>query len=92
MCGAEEVCPADLDPEIAARAREMALIAHQALGIVHFSRTDMFVMEGEIYVLETNTLPGMTETSLLPQAAAAAGLDMAALLDRLVELAVRDRG
>ncbi len=90
--GAEEICPADLDEEIAARAREMALIAHQALGIVHFSRTDMFLQEGEIYVLETNTLPGMTETSLLPQAAAAAGLDLTVLLDRLVELAVRDRG
>ncbi len=90
--GAEEICPADLDSGIEAQAKEMALTAHLALGIVHFSRTDMFLQEGELYVLETNTLPGMTETSLLPQAAAAAGLDLAALLDRLVELAVRDRG
>lgn len=90
--GAQEICPAVLDEEIAARARETALAAHLALGIVHFSRTDMFLKGDELYVLETNTLPGMTETSLLPQAAAAAGLDLTALLDRLVELAVRDRG
>jgi D-alanine-D-alanine ligase len=48
----------------------------------------MIVSNNDIYVLETNTIPGMTPTSLLPQAAAAAGLDFPALLDRLVELAL----
>ena len=56
------------------------------------SRTDMIVAEdGKIYLLETNTIPGMTPTSLLPQAAAAAGLSFSALLERLIELALEER-
>jgi len=83
-----EVCPADLPPETTARAKEIALAAHRALQLKGYSRTDMIVAGDEIYVLETNTIPGMTPTSLLPQAAAAYGLDFPALLDRLIELAM----
>ena len=83
-----EICPARLDPELTRRAQECALIAHQALGCRGYSLTDMMIRDQEIYVLETNTIPGMTATSLFPQAAAAAGLDFPALLDRLVELAL----
>ena len=83
-----EICPAELDEPITIRAQQYALTAHRALQLRGYSRTDMIVCGDDIYVLETNTIPGMTPTSLLPQGAAAAGLDFAALLDRLIELAL----
>jgi D-alanine-D-alanine ligase len=86
-----EVCPAELPPEITVRAQEIALAAHRALQLKGYSRTDMIVAGDGIYVLETNTIPGMTPTSLLPQAAAAYGLSFSALLDLLIELALAER-
>jgi D-alanine-D-alanine ligase len=86
-----EVCPAELEPEVTARAQEIALAAHRALQLKGYSRTDMIVAGDGIYVLETNTIPGMTPTSLLPQAAAVHGLPFPALLDRLIELALAER-
>jgi D-alanine-D-alanine ligase len=83
-----EICPAILDDPLTIRAQQYALTAHRALQLRGYSRTDMIVSGDDIYVLETNTIPGMTPTSLLPQGAAAAGLDFAALLDRLLELAL----
>ena len=61
-------------------------MAHRALFCEGYSRTDIILSKGEIYLLETNTIPGMTATSLLPQAAEAAGLSFTQLLDRLIEL------
>ena len=88
-----EICPAPFPEDIAEKARQIALTAHRALRLRGYSRTDMIVAENStIYVLETNTIPGMTPTSLLPQAAAAAGLSFAALLDRLIELALEKSG
>jgi D-alanine-D-alanine ligase len=84
----QEICPARLDAELTRRAQECALTAHQALGCRGYSRTDMMVRDGEIYVLETNTIPGMTATSLFPQGAKAAGLDFPDLLDTLISLAL----
>ena len=71
----EEICPARLSPELTNRAQECALTAHKALGCRGYSRTDMMIREQEIFVLETNTIPGMTATSLFPQGAKAAGID-----------------
>ena len=70
------------------RAQEIARPRTRALHCRGYSRTDMIIQDGEIYVLETNTIPGMTATSLFPQAARAAGLDFPPLLDRLIELAL----
>jgi len=84
----QEICPADLEEAITIRAQNYALAAHRALQLWGYSRTDMIVSGDDIYVLETNTIPGMTPTSLLPQGAAAAGLDFPALLDRLIQLAL----
>ena len=70
------------------RAQESARTAHRALHCRGYSRTDMIIQDGEIYVLETNTIPGMTATSLFPQAARAAGLEFPQLLDRLITLAL----
>jgi len=86
----KEICPARLSAELTRKAQEYALRAHQALCCRGYSRTDMIVGGEEIYVLETNTIPGMTQTSLFPQAAAAAGLSFSALMDRLIELAMED--
>jgi D-alanine-D-alanine ligase len=83
-----EICPARLDPELTKKAQQAALTAHRALGCRGYSRTDMKIKDGRPYVLETNTIPGMTATSLFPQAARAAGLDFPALLDTLIQLAL----
>ena len=66
-----------------------ALKAHNILGCSGMSRTDMIIREGKIYVLETNTIPGMTSTSLLPQAAALAGISFPELLDRIIMAALK---
>jgi D-alanine-D-alanine ligase len=84
----QEICPARLDPELTRRAQECALTAHKALGCRGYSRTDLMIREQDIFVLETNTIPGMTATSLFPQGAKAAGLDFPALLDTLINLAL----
>lgn len=83
-----EICPARISAELTAKAQDYALRAHRALYCRGYSRTDMIVSGDELYVLETNTIPGMTATSLFPQAAAAAGMSFSQLLDRLIELAM----
>jgi D-alanine-D-alanine ligase len=70
-----EVCPAELAPAVTARAQATALVTHRALGCRDLSRVDMILDEQNLcWVLEANTLPGLTAKSLLPKAAAAAGL------------------
>jgi len=83
-----EICPARIDDSLTVQAQTYAKKAHQALSCEGYSRTDMILKDNDIYVLETNTIPGMTPTSLLPQAAHAAGLDFGQLLDRLIELGI----
>ncbi|MCL1980886.1 MAG: D-alanine--D-alanine ligase [Proteobacteria bacterium] len=84
-----EICPAPVDDAVRRKAQDYALRAHGCLQLRNYSRTDMILAAGEeeLYLLETNTIPGMTPTSLLPQAAAAAGYSFSGLLDRLIELA-----
>jgi D-alanine-D-alanine ligase len=86
-----EICPARLDDHLTQKAQACALAAHRALCCRGYSRTDMIVKHGEVYVLETNTIPGMTATSLFPQAAKAMGLEFPQLLDKLIELALENR-
>jgi D-alanine-D-alanine ligase len=86
----QEICPARIRPTLTRKAQDLGLAAHRALGCRGYSRTDMILRKGsnEIFVLESNTIPGMTETSLLPLAAKTAGISFSELLDRLVELAL----
>jgi D-alanine-D-alanine ligase len=84
----EEIVPARIALEQAERARDLARRAHRALGCRGVSRVDMLVDEDDVWVLEVNTIPGMTPTSLLPRAAAAAGIPFPRLLDRMIELAL----
>jgi D-alanine-D-alanine ligase len=82
------VCPADFDAATAARIQSAGLGAFRAIGGRDYARVDVMVRpDGSPVVLEVNTLPGMTETSLLPKAAAAAGLNYGQLCQRMVELA-----
>ena len=86
----EYFCPADFDEATAARIRSAALGAFKAIGGRDYSRVDVMVRaSGEPMVLEVNTLPGMTETSLLPKAAAAAGIGYAQLCQKMVDLALQ---
>jgi D-alanine-D-alanine ligase len=84
------VCPADLPDEVTARAQELALAAWRVLGCAGFARVDLMLEEagGELTVLEANAIPGLTDTSLLPLAADAAGISFDALVARIVDLAV----
>ena len=82
------ICPADLPPDITARAHELALRTYKLLGCEAFARVDLMLdRDGELTVLEVNLIPGLTETSLLPQAAEAAGISFDELVGRIVELA-----
>lgn len=86
-----EICPTEIDPEIEKRLGEATLKVHRALGLKAYSRSDFIVTErGEIYFLEINTLPGMTPTSLMPQEAAAVGVDYKALCRKIIELALKE--
>jgi D-alanine-D-alanine ligase len=82
----------DLDaaPELLDRIRGLSLAAHRSLGCRDFSRVDWMIdaVHDDPYILEVNTIPGFTDHSLLPKAAGRAGIDFAALCDRIVELAL----
>lgn len=89
---AEYLCPAPFDAATTQRVQAAALGAFRAIGGRDYARVDVMVRaNGEPVVLEVNTLPGMTETSLLPKAAAAAGIGYAELCQRMVDLALRRR-
>jgi D-alanine-D-alanine ligase len=83
-------CPADLPDDVAERARSLALESYRVLGCYGFARVDLMLdsASGELTVLEANVIPGLTDTSLLPLAAEAAGIGFEALIARVLELAV----
>jgi D-alanine-D-alanine ligase len=85
----QEICPARISAALTEKAQSYARMAHQALFCKGYSRTDMMLRGDDIFVLETNTIPGMTRTSLLPQAAQVAGISFSQLLDRLIELGIQ---
>lgn len=88
--GAEEIVPAEVDADAARRMRACARRAHASLGLRGFSRTDFILRpDGSLVFLETNSIPGLTPTSLLPKSAAAAGIDFSTMLTRIVESALR---
>ena len=87
----DEICPARLPEEVARLAQALAVRAHQRLSCRGYSRTDMILGPSGPVVLEVNTLPGMTMNSLLPKAAAAAGIPFGELLHRIVILALEKR-
>ena len=88
--GAREITPPDLDAKIVKEVQRLAVKAHKIVGASGVSRSDFILSssDGKLYFLEINTIPGMTETSLLPQGAAAAGLSFPKLLDKIVKAAL----
>jgi D-alanine-D-alanine ligase len=82
------VCPADLSPELTARAQELALATWRTLGCAGFARIDLLTDGDDLTVIEANAIPGLTHTSLLPLAAEAAGIGFDAFVARVLDLAV----
>lgn len=81
----QEIFPADLPASVAREVQRLGLLAHRALKCTGYSRVDFrLTPEGSVFCLEVNTLPGMTATSLLPQSAAASGIEFAELCERIV--------
>lgn len=86
---ADHLCPAPLDAETTDRVQQAAMAAHRSLGLEVYSRVDVLLPDnGQPVVLEINTIPGMTEASLLPDAAAAAGISYGRLCERIAELSL----
>ena len=87
----QEICPARIDATLTRQVQALAVKAHQALFLKGYSRTDMILTaDGTLQVLETNTIPGMTATSLFPQSAKVAGYPFSKLLDKLIQLAIEE--
>jgi len=90
--GSTHIVPAKIDEDLAARLQMIALSVHRLLGLRDYSRTDFIVTkEGRPQILEINTLPGLTATSLVPDACASVGISYEALVDRLVGYALARR-
>jgi D-alanine-D-alanine ligase len=87
---ADEICPAQIPAEVSAEAQSLALRAHKSLGCRGLSRTDFIWGTDGLTILEVNTLPGLTENSLIPKAARAAGISFPDLLHRLLQDALRN--
>lgn len=83
-----EICPADFEPPVKREIEEIARLAHQVLGCSGYSRSDMIVSNKGVYLLEVNTLPGLTSESLVPKAADAIGLPFPNLLEHIIDLAL----
>lgn len=88
----EEICPGNFDHDTKAMLEYLAKTAHRALGLRHYSRSDFIVSPRRgIYILEVNTLPGLTEESLLPKSLNAVGSNLAHFLDHVIELALNSK-
>src|SRR3989338_8456706 len=84
--GSTHICPADFGDIVNQQIQNLAIMAHKALDCRGMSRTDVFVGDDKkLYILETNTIPGMTPTSLFPEAAAKAGVSFGKMLDYIIE-------
>ena len=87
--GSMEITPVRLSSALTKKLQRMALEAHRALGCGGMSRSDFILKGTKFYILETNTIPGMTKTSLLPQAAKAAGINFSSMLDLIIKAGLR---
>lgn len=90
--GVQEITPADISDELRTNAQELALRVHTALGCEGYSRTDIIVTESDLYFLETNTLPGLSGASFIPQQLAAAKIPMKEFIVAQLELGMRRAG
>lgn len=84
----EEICPARISPLMTKKVQDLAVKVFKSIGARGFGRVDMILVGGQLYVLEINTIPGLTSNSLLPKEAQAAGLSFSQLLEKIVDLAL----
>ena len=84
----QEICPGNFSAAESAELQKMAVLAHRALGLRHYSRSDFIVSPRGIYILESNSLPGLTEHSLLPKSLDAVGSSLPEFLDHVLTLAL----
>lgn len=87
----EEICPGNFSREEKEEIERLSLLAHDTLGLSHYSRSDFIVALDGIYFLEVNTLPGLTPTSLLPKALEAVGCSYSSFIEHLIHLAYRQK-
>lgn len=87
----EEIVPARINKILTKKAQNAAVTAYQTLGCRGFGRVDMIIKDNRVYVLEVNTIPGLTPVSLFPKAAQAAGISYPALLDKIIQFALESR-
>ena len=87
----EEICPAPISAEDTERVQRLAERVYEALHLDAYGRVDFLMdkADGELYCLEANTLPGMTPTSLIPQMAAAEGMDYGELCEKIIEVSLK---
>lgn len=85
----DEIVPARINKTLTDKAQKAALIAYKTLGCRGFGRVDMIIKRNDVYVLEVNTIPGLTPVSLFPKAAQAAGISYPQLLDKIIEFALQ---
>jgi len=83
----EEIVPARIGKKLTDEVQKAAILAYQTLGCRGFGRVDMIIKDEKIYVLEVNTIPGLTSVSLFPKSAASAGISYPQLLDKIIEFA-----
>ena len=88
----EEICPARISPKLERMVKDCAKSAFSLLGCRVWARVDMIIREERVYILEVNTIPGMTETSLFPLSAKRAGLDFSELVEKLIILSLESYG
>lgn len=87
----DEICPGNFTKEESAELQDLAVRAHRALGLKHYSRSDFIVSKKGIFILETNTLPGLTEHSLLPKSLHAVGSSLPEFIDHVLTLTIERR-
>lgn len=85
----ELICPGNFSEEVSRLIQDYAVRAHKALGLRHYSRSDFIITKHGIYILEVNTLPALTQTSLLPKSLSAAGITIGDFVEHVIELALR---
>src|SRR3989344_2111517 len=85
----DEIVPARISKELTGEAQKAAILAYQTIGCRGFGRVDMIIKDGKIYVLEVNTIPGLTPVSLFPKSAASAGIPYPKLLDNIIQFSLQ---
>jgi D-alanine-D-alanine ligase len=89
--GSRHIVPANIDSQLTKLIQDCTVKAHEIIGCRDISRSDFIVKDGQAYIMEINTIPGMTQTSLFPEAAKVAGIEFPGLLNNIITYANKKR-